>query len=220
MPSTPREPLLNIPPLTLLFGATMLVCFGLLQLPALFEPAVILFSFVPKAFSQNPAQESYRLLTHAWLHFGWPHLIMNGFGLLAFGSGVERLMGKRIFTIVLFGGVIIGALGHWALYTQSTDPLGGASAGISALFGCILPLLAQRRDLIIATLVFIGMNVIIGTMGMADEPGLAIAWQAHIFGFAFGMLCFRFIVSKARDTVPAEEPPAPAATDEAVNPWQ
>ena len=178
-----KEPAINIPPSTLLVSIVLLAIFAALQKDTVFEWLVPRASFIPADFKSSNA---YTLLSYALLHFGWAHIITNVTGLLAFGSGVERLLGVRKFWLVFIGGIVLGALGHYALFPHSTDPLGGASAGISALFGCALPLMVRKRDLVIANVVFVLTNLLIGMMGMPGEPGLSIAWQAHIVGFLFG----------------------------------
>jgi membrane associated rhomboid family serine protease len=184
-----KEPLFNVPPLTLWLTAFLLFCFALLQNQKLFDLAVPLLSFIPQQFTAAPVFYFYTLFSYALLHFGWLHIATNLSGLLAFGSGVERLLGRRIFCLVFIGGVLIGALGHWALFMHGEEPLGGASAGISALFGAVLPMMvSKRRDLAIASIIFILTNLVIGLIGVPQQPGLAIAWQAHIVGFLFGMI--------------------------------
>lgn len=187
MTPAPKEPLLNIPPLTLWLGLILAICFAALQNEVWQDHAVRLFAFIPQAFSHAPLALSYSLLSYVCLHFGWPHILMNITGLLAFGSGTENLLGRRHFIALFIGGAILGALGHWALFPQGENPLGGASAGISAFFGAVLPLLVRRRQLVVAAMVFLTTNLVFGLMGMPGQPGLAIAWQAHIVGFLFGL---------------------------------
>lgn len=200
METQPKEPLFNIPPLTMWIAIILILIFGVLQIPSVFEFIVPILCFIPEIFTQHPLQESYTLLGYALLHFGWPHIATNIAGLLAFGSGVERLLGRKWFMVIFVAGTIFGALGHWALFPHETDPLGGASAGISALFGAVLPLLVKRRDLIMANVVFILTNLAIGLMGVPNEPGMSIAWQAHIVGFILGQIIVFFILKKIPQT--------------------
>jgi membrane associated rhomboid family serine protease len=210
-----KEPLLNIPPFTLWLGIILLGCFGALQNGAWFDRFVPLLSFIPQQFTADPLQHLYTILTYAFLHFSWAHIGANLAGLIAFGSGTERLLSRKNFCFIFLGGVILGALGHWALFPHDSNPLGGASAGISALFGAVLPLmLDKRRDLIIASGIFILTNILFGTMGMPNSPGMVVAWQAHIFGFLFGMI-FVFILMKMKRHVSEEPRSALAEADEA-----
>ncbi|MBQ6102033.1 MAG: rhomboid family intramembrane serine protease, partial [Kiritimatiellae bacterium] len=41
--------------------------------------------------------------TYLFLHAGWSHLLLNGIGLLVFGSAVEREAGRGAFWSVWFG---------------------------------------------------------------------------------------------------------------------
>lgn len=216
-----KERLFNLPPLTFWTGIVLGLVFLAMLDGRFFDWAVDRLSFVPAAFGQQPGLLGYTLLSHALLHFGWPHILTNLAGLLAFGSGVERLYGRRHFFVILIGGIVLGAAGHWALFPTATIPMGGASAGISALFGAVLPVIVQRRELVIASAIFILVNLVIGTIGLPAQPGLSIAWQAHIFGFLFGEAA-AFVIFQAikrRGDVP--EPQAvPEAAHEPANPWQ
>lgn len=195
----PKEPLFNVPPLTLWLSVILLICFGILQNATWFDRLVPLLSFVPQEFTSAPTTYAYTILTYALLHFGWAHIGTNIAGLLAFGSGAENLLGRKNFCFIFIGGVVLGALGHWALFPHGADPLGGASAGISALFGAVLPLLLKRRDVLIAGIVFILTNLVIGTIGMPQSPGMVIAWQAHIFGFVFGQFFVVILLYSRRE---------------------
>lgn len=185
----PREPMLNIPPLTLGLLALFIAIFLCTSFaPHIIGPYLPYLCFIPNVFSHEPLLFAHTILSYALLHFGWAHIVMNGFGLVAFGSGVERICGKKWFLLVFLGGVICGALGHWALFPASMNPLGGASAGISALFGALLPLVIRRDSLLQAIGVFAVMNLVFGLMGMPGQAeGASIAWQAHMAGFIWGL---------------------------------
>ena len=53
-------------------------------------------------------------VTYLFLHAGWSHLLLNGIGLLVFGSAVEREAGRGAFWTVWFGAGVAGGAG-WAL---------------------------------------------------------------------------------------------------------
>jgi membrane associated rhomboid family serine protease len=210
-----KEPMVNVPLMTFWCAILLAVIFGTLQIQKSADVLIPLLSFVPMDFSADPLNTSYTLLGYGLLHFGWPHIAINLAGLIAFGSGIERMLGKRFLSIILIGGCIVGALGHWALFPDSGIALGGASAGISALFGGILPLLMKRKDLIAANVIFLLTNVGLGQLGVAGEPGFSIAWQAHIFGFIFGEILVFFILRKSLFRNEEETPsPDAAVTDE------
>lgn len=187
----PREKMLNVPPLTLGLTLVITACFLLWYYGgAAAEHMLVHLVFVPSLFTLDPVYYAYTLVTYGLLHFNWTHLLVNGTGLLAFGSGIERLMGKKYVLAIFIGGTIIGVLGYWTIYPNSDTPLIGASAGISALFGGLLPLIVKRPQILMASFIFILMNIVLGLMGMPDDPmrqaNASIAWQAHIAGFLFG----------------------------------
>lgn len=186
-----REPLFNIPPVTgILVGLIVVLHLLRLKLPYWGELQVVThYAFIPAEFMTDPLRHLYTLATYAGLHFGALHLAINSFGLLAFGSGVEKMLGRwRMFFILLLG-IIGGVLGHLILFADSDVPLCGISAGVSALFGALLWLMGgNARNAITASCVFIVTNIVVGMMGMPDQPGLAIAWQAHIAGFITGLI--------------------------------
>ena len=98
---------------------------------------------------------------------------------------------------------VAGAATHLAFNWGSLDPVIGASGAISGLMaaglrllptlrpepggGALLPILS--RQVLLFSLVWIGMNIIAGVtgLGMGGETAL-IAWQAHLGGFIAGML--------------------------------
>lgn len=195
-----KEPYFNIAPVT---GA-LVVAFVFLHLFRVLEPFPIeqillhRYAFVPELFLHDSLLNSYRLVTYAALHGNVLHLTINLFGLLAFGNGVERALGKNWLLASLLFGSVMGVLGHTVLFPQSDIPLIGASAGVSALFGTMMAVLYRGRVLLHAAVVFIAINCVIGYVGMPSQPGLAIAWQAHIFGFLAGIVVAKMHKSKAK----------------------
>lgn len=194
-----REPLFNVPPLT---GVLVGIVIGL-HLLRMAQPywgelrTVARYAFIPAEFGADPLRHLYTLVTYAGLHFGALHLAVNCFGLLAFGSGIEKMLGRWRMMAILVLGTIGGVLGHFMLFAQSDVPLGGISAGVSALFGALLYLMGGgRRNVITAATVFLVTNIVVGMMGLPDQPGLAIAWQAHIAGFITGMIVTLILARK------------------------
>lgn len=186
-----HEPMLNIPPATLTLVLVLLaIHLGFMFALLRYEEFLLNMPFVPAAFSANPLRYAHTLLGSAFLHAGWGHLAVNCAGLLAFGSGIERMLGKRFMLAVFAGGAIAGTLGYWAIFPSSPSPLVGASAGISALFGACLPLIVRRPQWLAASILFILANIALGYAGVPHDPvkgaEYGIAWQAHIAGFLFG----------------------------------
>ena len=91
-------------------------------------------------------KQYYRILTHAFVHANWEHLIVNMIVLYSFGAVVERYFricfgnaGPSYYLILFFGSVVFSTL--WSLYQQKDNPwynAVGASGAVSAvLFSAI-----------------------------------------------------------------------------------
>ncbi len=184
-----KEPFFNAPPVTiwLVFAVIVLHLFRVVEPFPSERLLVYRYAFIPDVFLQAPLRNAYRLLTYAFLHAGFMHLVVNTTGLLAFASGIERQLGRLWLVVILLAGTVGGVLGHLILFHHDDTPLVGISAGVSALFGALMYVFNGRRGALSAAAVFIATNAAIGLIGMPNEPGLSIAWQAHIFGFLIGM---------------------------------
>ena len=79
--------------------------------------------------------EIYRLFTCAFLHIGFPHLIVNMYSLYVIGPQVESFFGKTKYIIIYVLSAIFGSL----LSTVFNDGISaGASGAIFGLLGSIL----------------------------------------------------------------------------------
>lgn len=156
------------------------------------------------------------LLTHAFLHGGWAHLIGNMIFLAVFGDNIEDRMGHGRFLVFYLLAAVVAGLSHAAAVADSPLPLVGASGAISALLGAYLRFYPQRQvQAIVLPLlapwlvmrmlwrapsfflwslpawVYLGywglLQVFEGfTAGPLEDGG--VAWWAHIGGFVFGVL--------------------------------
>lgn len=196
----PREKMFNVPPVTLalVFAVVAAHVFRVIE-PYPIERLIInRYAFLPAAFWHNPVPHLYTLVTYAFLHGGWLHLAVNATGLLAFGSAAERAFGRMRMGIILLIGTVAGVLGHAALFYNSDVGLIGISAGVSALFGAVLLLINRGKSMVSVIVVFIAVNAAIGTVGMPNEPDMAIAWQAHVAGFLSGLASAWLFLRKPR----------------------
>jgi membrane associated rhomboid family serine protease len=89
--------------------------------------------------------EPWQLVTYAFLHGGWTHLIINMFVLWNFGPEVERLLGSRRFTTYYLVCVVGAALTQLLVLKWMDGPVVptvGASGGIYGIllaFGLAFP---------------------------------------------------------------------------------
>lgn len=160
---------------------------------------------------------AWSYITHMFLHGDSVHLMFNLAWLLAFGGALAKRIGSfRFLTFAALSG-ISGAVLFQALNPGLMAPVVGASGAISGMMAAVLRYLfsalddggvRQLRDdpqsvdvmtlrqtltdprILLATALWLLMNVAavygVGTGG-ASGP---IAWEAHIGGFIFGLFCF------------------------------
>jgi membrane associated rhomboid family serine protease len=160
----------------------------------------------------------WTFVTYGLLHANFAHLLVNGVWLAAFGSPLAWRFGVTRFLLFSAGGAAAGALAHLALHSGDTIPLVGASAAISGHMAAICrfgfgrlgalrasapedwqrparPLVEALRDRRVLgfLIAWFAVNLAFGLTNAAGavQSG-AIAWEAHIGGFLFGLLAFRF----------------------------
>ena len=156
--------------------------------------------------------------THMLLHADWMHLGLNAAWLLVFGAIVARRLGTvRVIVFTLVTG-LAGALAFLAVHWGALLPMVGASGAVSGLMGGAIRLLnavfraGAIREMAVAAnfvplasvsetlrdrqvLAIIGVtlatNLALGASGSLLTPGSAgVAWEAHLSGFALGLLAF------------------------------
>jgi len=77
--------------------------------------------------------QPWTLLTYAFMHGSWTHVLLNSVWLVAFGPPVARRFGAPRFLVFFALTAVAGALTHWVVYQMDFAPLIGASAADSGL---------------------------------------------------------------------------------------
>jgi membrane associated rhomboid family serine protease len=96
--------------------------------------------------------EPWQIITCAFLHDGLAHVVLNMYGLWAFGSIVERALGSRRFLGLYFASVLTSGLVQLLVVSASAGPpvpTVGASGGVFGVllaFGMLFP---QMRVMLI-----------------------------------------------------------------------
>lgn len=138
-------------------------------------------------------------ISYGFLHGDLLHLVINMAFLLAFGTAIERRLGRVRFLGLYFICMLAGAgasLGLFFITLEQTFMV-GASGAISGLFGAVLRMTMARAYVAIA--VFVGLNAIIGYTGLPSMGEVrAIAWEAHIGGLLAGFLLMPLFDRKGR----------------------
>ena len=143
------------------------------------------------------------LLTYAFLHGNWVHLIVNCASLLSAGVIVETDLGHLKFLGAFISSGVIAGLSHSLLNPPSTVPIIGASGaifGVIAVLFLLMPFKITYALIIPLPSVAVGLILsIIELYSLYTPTDLTIAHDAHIAGFAFGCI-YAFTVDKKRAT--------------------
>ncbi len=152
------------------------------------------------------------LFTSMFLHGSWIHIIGNMWTLWIFGDNVEDEMGHlRFFLFYILCGLAAAWL-HILTNPLSTVPTIGASGAIAGVMGAYYLLFPSARIVIMIPLFFIPFffevpaffflaywfltQIFGGAFALATpQQAGGIAWWAHIGGFVFGMLTYRFFLA-------------------------
>jgi membrane associated rhomboid family serine protease len=181
----------------------------------------------------------WSFVTYSLLHANLSHIGFNVLWLLPFGSALARRFGAIRFFVFMAITAVGGALAHLVSHDHALAPMIGASASVSGAMAAAirfafvrgsflsfnrgdadeaskvpaLPLLQSLRDRRVLGFlaVWFGVNIIFGVGSIAiGADGASVAWQAHIGGFAAGLLLFSLF-----DPIPrrSAEPEVSAADD-------
>ncbi|MGI9648123.1 MAG: rhomboid family intramembrane serine protease [Acidimicrobiia bacterium] len=133
------------------------------------------------------------VLSSMFLHGGVLHIAFNMWSLWIFGNNVEEAFGTVGYLALYLAGGIAATLGYAALNPDSTIPLVGASGAIAAVMGAYLVLFPTHRILSLFGFFFIPVPAVVfmgiwfvGQFGI--DPTSNVAWEAHVAGFAFGVV--------------------------------
>lgn len=154
-------------------------------------------------------------VTHQFVHGDVTHLLINCAWLLVFGSAVARRIGAARFFLFAVVCGIGGALAFMLVRWGEAVPMVGASGAISGLmaagFRLLLPTIdngdypemretpravrlatlgecLHSRRMLFAIIAFVVVNFLIAIAAPILTDGAGIAWEAHLGGFAAGLL--------------------------------
>ncbi|MEM7170181.1 MAG: rhomboid family intramembrane serine protease [Pseudomonadota bacterium] len=196
-----KVPIFNAPPFTMWTCGLLIVLHVILQIAprALSDRVWQYLAFLPGHFELElqaghiSLHSAVTLVTYAFLHVDWLHLLVNVGFLLVFGSVVERRFGVLWFVVIFALSSVAGAFTQLLVVSSQASVMIGASASVYGMTGAVLVLMITsqgpiRRLGFTLIMVFMGINLVMGFVGNnASLFGGTIAWQAHIGGFAAGM---------------------------------
>lgn len=154
------------------------------------------------------------LLTSAFLHGGWMHIIGNMLYLWIFGDNVEERFGSFVYVAFYLVAGMAAGLAQVAANPTSTIPTIGASGAVAGVLGAYLVLFPKAR---VRTLVFVFrfirlvelpavvvlgfwfiLQLFSGVAAVGSTAGGGIAWFAHIGGFLVGLVAALALKGKHR----------------------
>lgn len=134
------------------------------------------------------------VLVSLFLHAGLAHIAFNMWSLWIFGNNVEEAFGHLGYAAFYLAAGLAATVGFIAANPDTTVPLVGASGAIAGVMGAYLVLFPRHRVLTliffyvvaIPAVTFLGLWFLSQFLFAGEESG--IAWEAHVAGFAFGVL--------------------------------
>jgi len=151
-------------------------------------------------FMLTPSElRSWQLVSYAFLHGGIWHVAGNMFFLYVFGNNVNDKLGHLGYLAFYLAGAVFSGIGHTVLHSASPIPTLGASGAIAAVIGAYLALFPHTLLTVfywfiffigtmeIPALYFIGFKLIFWD-NMYERHITNVAYDAHLSGYAFGVL--------------------------------
>lgn len=208
-PKPGHPPLINLPPVTKYFLILIIAIHAVVSFalsPDMQSALFLTFGFVPYLWTglwtgNNlfgfDILSAASPLTYMVLHGSWLHLFMNGAMLMAFGAGVERVMGPRKYILFFILCGLLSLFPEIIIHPQLQSPLVGASGALSGLFAAILIILQRtgrlptgRYGIWPFAVIWVLISVLFGLFG-SQMAGASIAWLAHLGGFFGGFILLR-----------------------------
>ncbi|GLQ09139.1 rhomboid family intramembrane serine protease [Devosia yakushimensis] len=164
--------------------------------------------------------------SHALIHGGWDHLLVNVAWLAIFATPVARRYGAGPMLAIFFVSAAAGAAFFAATTLYSGAYLIGASGGVSGLTGAAVRFIFQpvivaqhpetgermvmgrhlagfgdlMRDARARTfiIIWVVLNAAVPVLPLLTGTAIGVAWQAHLGGFFAGILLVGLFERKGR----------------------
>jgi membrane associated rhomboid family serine protease len=212
-----RQPFLRVPASVIGLIGLLALAHGARMLANPKQQDVIAFTygFVPARYSSaflqahgyNPGSlfdRAIPFVSYIFIHANLAHLAVNSVWLLPFGAVVARRFGAGLFFLFFLICGAAGAATHLACNWGSTEPVIGASAAVAGLMAAGFRMIRYPPDLdqhweplapiyapriLIWSALWVVINIVAGMTGLGVGTGAGlVAWQAHLGGYAAGLL--------------------------------
>lgn len=139
------------------------------------------------------------LVTAAFVHTGWLHVLANLLFLAAFGPRVEEDLGHAGLLGLFLGGAVLSGVVHVLVVPDLTVPSIGASGGVAAVLGAHVLLApgASVRVLVGPVPVrlptrfvlglWVGLQLLYTGLALRRASYPAVSYEVHVAGFAVGL---------------------------------
>jgi membrane associated rhomboid family serine protease len=145
-------------------------------------------------------KQYYRLISHAFIHANWSHLLVNMFVLFFFGRGIEQYFGyyfgnkaTAYFLLLYFGGIL--ASNVWSLMKHQNNyyyNAVGASGAVSAMLFAFIFFNPWEKLYFFGLIPIPGILFAVGYLfysyHMSKKSTDNVAHDAHILGAIFGFV--------------------------------
>jgi membrane associated rhomboid family serine protease len=145
-----------------LIGVTILVfCVQAMLPPAAFDQAAINFGMIPIVVRDLYPQpvawlpDWANLVTYAFLHADWLHLLTNMLFLWVFGDNIEDALGHFKYLLFYIACAVLAALAHLLFNLDGNGPLVGASGAVAGVMGAYIVLFPHARVFVLARIVWL-----------------------------------------------------------------
>lgn len=191
------EPIFNAPWPALLAAASILVPHLVLLNAS--NATIDSLALIPQAFWEG---QWTGVVTMMFVHGGWIHALMNAAFALAFGAPLARLLGLNgrgggIFCLFYLVCGALSGLGYALIHPDEGGAVIGASGAVSALMGGaarVMDYQGRVGPVFGPRVLSLGAGWLVVNLVMAVAGNLltmgagAVAWEAHLIGFAVGVL--------------------------------
>lgn len=221
-----RQPIFNVPAAVAVI-AGLFVAIEAIDSFVLNESArnevLVWFAFIPYRLLEIDAAPGgiwpvlWTPITHAFLHAGWEHVLLNTVWFVIFATPLSRRYGAAKMILLFLIGAIAGAAAFAATTLPQFAILLGASGGVAGLTGAAIRFMFQPIQVAVHpetgerivlgrklatigevfrhptarnfTIIWIALNGIVPLLPLF-MPGMQVevAWQAHLGGFLAGFL--------------------------------
>ena len=152
---------------------------------------------LPADFSEW-LRRPWTVVTYAWVHAGFWHLLFNGLIFYWFGRFFEDLVGQRRLVTVFIGGMLTGAVAYWLMgwWKGWHGYMIGGSAAVMAVMAASATLTPDRRLylLLIGPVKIAYIAVALLLLDLIAMPlGNPGGHVAHLGGALFGFFYVRWM---------------------------